>query len=164
MPLITFKLEGPRKVIQSLRTKTGRVPLAVSRKMNFLMTKLQEKMRGRLSGDVLAIRTGTLYSSVQPIKAYISNKQIVTGVIAAQGKAKYGMVHEYGGTTSYEVIPINKKALTIIYNDALTQIVAKVSNHPPAEKRPFFKPSVNEMREEISVGFEEILRSVMGEE
>src|SRR5438132_4498213 len=100
------------KAAAFLRSRAPAIIQALTVKMNSLAIRLQAKIVGeKLSGQVLAHRTGKLAGSVRVIPATAEGGVLRAGVEAGGGPAWYGRIHEYGGQGAYEIVPVNKKAL-----------------------------------------------------
>src|SRR5260370_38249780 len=88
----------------------GKLQAALLQKVSHLALKLEAKVKQKLSGDVLQVRTGNLRRSIQ-------NKveQSTTSVIGkgySSGDVKNAALHEFGGQTKAHVIEaVNGKAL-----------------------------------------------------
>ncbi len=63
------------------------------------------------------------------------------------GSASHAVVHEYGGTHSYMIYPVNKKALYFI-QDGKARFAMSV-NHPPLKERSFMRSTQQEEKEAL---------------
>jgi hypothetical protein len=169
-----FTFEGTdQKVIAALNRRSDVLMQALVGKMTFLMLKLQQKVQMKLSGEVLQNREGVLFNSVKVQPTTSNETEIIGAVTAAGGPAAFGQVFEFGGETTYKIVPINKKALSFMAGPDMLEIlhgelddkpitVASVW-HLPAAKRSFMAPSLLESVEDIKKGFQDTLGSVLGE-
>jgi hypothetical protein len=97
---------------EAIARKAAKMVPALLSEMTRLMLLLQKKIVGeKLQGQVLAHRTGKLSRSIKALKAFSDGERIVGVVEGAGGPAWYGQVHEFGGKTSYLILPKYKKAL-----------------------------------------------------
>ena len=71
---------------QRLQQAVGRTTLQLQRRV----------MQGKLSGQVLGVRTGTLRRSINPGTYTVFEPGLATGVVGTN--LSYGVVHEYGYT------------------------------------------------------------------
>ena len=98
--------------VQAQLTRYQRMVLAVKATIDRLMIKLQAKIQNDyLSGNPLHSRSGRLRGSVISHPAKVTGESVVGSVSSSGGPAWYGIVHELGGTTAYDIFPVNKKAL-----------------------------------------------------
>lgn len=133
----------------------GKGPLilnAVRIKMNSLLIQLQAKIVGeKLQGQVLQHRTGNLQRSIvlSPASgAVIVGNEVIGSVIGATPPAQYGMVHEYGGESSYDITANGAKALRWFAEGGAKRF-AKTVQHPQMPERSFMRSSLEEMRATI---------------
>jgi len=140
---------------------------ALVAKVNDANNALADRVRGKLSGEVLQVRDGKLLGSVHVIPANVDGDEIAGYVEAGGPEAPYAKVQEYGGRNSYDILPVNKKALAFpggAYNPetisfsksaALGQmVVVKKVHHPALAERSFMRAAVDEMRAEIVASLE----------
>jgi hypothetical protein len=178
---LTFNGSDAR-LLAALRARQAPLIGALTAKMAYLMLRLQQHIvNNKLSGQVLAHRSGKLAGSVRTLPVVRSGDVLETGVTAGGGPVVYAGVHEYGGTTAYEILPKTKKALAwfpqgvfnvqggIAITRGMKQVTnlrrrarsigkfqrlggivrKKVLHHPPAIKRPFMQPAMEEFRDTI---------------
>lgn len=169
-----------QELLARMAAREPRIISALSRRMTMLMLRLQEYVvREKLSGQVLHRRSGKLAGSVRALPAAIEGSQLVGRVLAGGGPAHYGKVHEFGGRTAYEILPVRKRALAFFpqgYANVeggrqITRgirsrnarrkgsaieafhraggVVVRSVQHPPLPARPFMLPSLGENREKI---------------
>lgn len=150
----TFDIIFSGTLEQLFRFDESRFMGAVERKFGQLFDKLQNKIvAGKLSGEVLNRRSGLLAASVSDPQIETEGTTITGMLTAAGGAAFYGQIHEHGGTHSYTIRPVDKKALRMILGGK-EQFRAMVQ-HPPLPQRAWFDPSVEEMKEEFIAGIRE---------
>ncbi len=140
------------------RSKPERVLLYLKRRMDVLLLQLQAKIVGeKLQGQVLQHITGKLGRSVvlDPSSgATISGLEVHGSVIGATSPAGYGVGHEYGTDTEYEIVPMSKKALMWISAGGAKHFAARVM-HPPLKERSFMRSSLMDMENRIITGLKE---------
>lgn len=95
------------RVRQALEEKNAVLLNAVTQKMTFLMTKLQQKVVGETLPRVAARRSGNLAASIQNPRAELSGTTIVGMLDYAGGTAWYGLVFEKG-RRGYAVNPLKQ--------------------------------------------------------
>ena len=130
---------------------------ALYQKVSYLALKLEAKVKQKLSGDVLNVRSGNLRSSIQN-KVEQSSHSVI-GKVYSSGDVKYAAIHEFGGTTKAHVIEaVNGKALAFVMNGK--QVFVKRVNHPGSKipERSFLRSSLADMAEEIT---QELHRTVL---
>ena len=159
----TFRIEFSGNLEQVLAFDEGRFMHAVERKMGALFDRLQEKIvAGKLSGEVLNRRSGLLAGSVTDPEITIEGTNVTGSITAAAAPAKYGIVHELGGSRAYTIQPVDKRALRMMLGGK--EGFRKMIQHPPLPQRSFFDSSVEEMKSEFLEGLREaVIEGISGE-
>ena len=174
MATIKFSFEGTdREVLNRLSSHTDELIEALTEKMTALMLKLQQKIQQKVSGQVLSSREGTLANSIQVQPTTFDGTNVIGMVTGAGGPARYGIVHEMGGTRTYRIDPRNKKALALMAAPGILDVlrgdlagkdlVLAHVWHPPAIRRPFMEPSLMESVDDIKEGLRETISAVFEE-
>lgn len=147
---ISFNTSDQR-IVAALKIKAPQIISALVRKLTILMIRLQRRIvTEKLSGQVLHHRTGKLAGSIVAHPAEVRGSTIsasVTGAGGSMAAGGYGRVHERGGTRAYEIVPVNKQALRFMLGGK--EVFAKSVTHPPLPARPFMRPAIEEMKNEI---------------
>lgn len=129
----------------------SRAPLIIERlmvKLNLLMYKLQAHIVGdKLSGQVLNARSGTLRGSISVNEATVSGETLSASVEGGGGPAFYGRFHEYGTSSPYEIVPVNKRALA--FEMGGKTVFAKRVMHPAIQERSFMRTAFEDIKPEI---------------
>lgn len=155
--MINVTIVGDRELLARLSAMPDKVRTALVRKVTTLALKLEAKVKGKLSGQVLHVRTGALRRSI--FHEVDQSTTAVTGKVASSGDVKYAAIHEFGGTTKAHIIePVKAKALAFMMGGK--QVFARRVNHPGSRipERSFLRSSMRDMREEITVGLQEAVR------
>lgn len=155
--MITLSFSGTDgTVIQRFFGKGAAIVHALATKLQALNFQLQAKIQGeKLQGQVLNQRTGKLAASVRALPVEEEAGQIRGSVQAGGGPAFYGRIQEKGGTSEYDIAPVNKQALAFMLTGK--QVFAKLVHHPPLKARPFMSTSLDEMSGEIVEGLQGVL-------
>jgi hypothetical protein len=95
------------------------------------------------AGDVLNVKSGALLGSVMEEGPNATGGEIVATVTAGGDEAPYGIIHERGGQSEYDIYPVNRQALMFELNGKT--VFAHSVHHPPLPQRPWFDPVVVEM-------------------
>lgn len=149
-------------------TKQAQIYIETKRKtlIDMLAIKMDEvnqlftdRVKGNLSGGVLQTRTGNLLSTLMQEPAQISGDDIIGAVTAGGPLAPYGIYFEEGGTSYYEIRPINARVLAFMSGGAM--MFAKMVNHPPIPKLPWFGPEVETGREQMAEGLNQVFQEVL---
>lgn len=149
-------------LLAALKNKGPRVVSVLRTKLDGLLFQLQAYVVGqKLSGQVLHRRTGILSSSVRVIPASFQGTKIVGAIEAGGSAAMYARVHEYGGTSAYEIIATKARALRFISHGKT--IYAHGIMHPPARQRAFMRPALDENKEMIKSELQDALNKVIAE-
>lgn len=108
---------------------------------------LARRVRQKLSGEVLHIRSGRLINSIYA--RMVENPKELYGEVGSQG-VPYARIHELGGRTRPHMIyPRNAMALRFMIGDRV--IFAKSVNHPGSviPQRSYLASSLEEMRDQL---------------
>jgi len=155
--MLTVRLQGDAALIKRLQVMPGSIQAALVRKVTQLTLMLEQKVKGKLTDDVLHVRTGKLHNSVFHEVEADSTK--VIGKVGAGRNVAYAAIHEFGGQTKAHVIEaMNGKAL--YFQMAGKPVFAKRVNHPGSTipERSYLRSSLAEMKEEIIDGMAEAIR------
>lgn len=108
-----------KRVVATLRAKGPQIIAGIESTLEGLMLELQATVVRKLSGQVLAHRSGKLAGSInmEPIRR--EGSWIVGRVTGAAGPAFYGKIQEKGGTREYEIKPVHKQALAFFPQNSL---------------------------------------------
>lgn len=158
---ITGTLVGTEAVKANMAALPNRLRARLENTVRDLGLKLQAKVKGKLSDDVLHVRTGRLRRSINlrtGIVAGGSGLATVTAVYARVGTAvSYGRVHELGWSGLQNVAPYARRVGRVKGKgkgaDRVTrQGVAFVRAHTRKvnlPERSFLRSSLDEMRPEV---------------
>ncbi|MBN8905850.1 MAG: phage virion morphogenesis protein [Rhodospirillales bacterium] len=113
-----------------------------------LVLQLEARVKRKLSGQVLKVRTGNLRDSIS--HDVTSTDDSVVGRVYSSKNVKYGAIHEFGGKTSPHVI-VPKNAQALAFQSGGKTVFASRVNHPGSNipARPFMRPSLAEMKDKI---------------
>lgn len=112
-----------------------------------LTQKLAERVRAKLSGEVLHVRSGALLASIH--SEMVEGTNDIYGTVYSQG-VPYAAIHEYGGVTSPHVIAA-KYAQALRFEIGGEVFFRKSVNHPGSKipERSYLRSSLAEMQDEI---------------
>jgi hypothetical protein len=135
--------------LENLATKPGLLVKVVTAKVQRFVLLLQQKIkREKLQGQVLQHRTGKLDRSIIALPVEVDGA-VVTGEVQGAGPpAQYGQIQEAGGSRSYTIVPVNKKALMFIGTGGAKAFAKKVE-HPALKQRSFMSSSLDGMQAQI---------------
>jgi phage gpG-like protein len=150
---MSFTVEIDDSRVQArLKAMPAKLLNALSRKTTVLRLQLEAKVKGKLSGDVLNVRSGALRRSIFSDQSETPTS--VEGRVASSADVKYGRIHEFGGkTAAHDILP--KKAQALAFAMGGKTVFAKVVHHPGSHipERSFMRSSLKEMREQIVDGY-----------
>ena len=136
------------RLVARLGAMPDKLRRALSNKTTRLRLELEARVKQKLSGEVLNVRTGALRRSIFSDQTETANE--ISARVVQSADVPYGRIHEYGGTTPpHDIYPTKAKALAFVMNGRLT--FAKVVHHPGSviPERSFMRSSLAEMRDEI---------------
>lgn len=139
------------ELVDRATLKLKAIPEDIRRRLRVAIVRdgkeLAARVRGKLSGPVLKVRSGRLLAS---IKAQMrESSTTIYGRVFSEG-VPYAAIHEYGGRTAPHVIyPRNARALHFFVGGS--EVFAAKVNHPGSKmpKRSYLRSSLAEMREKI---------------
>jgi phage gpG-like protein len=149
--LLNISVSGEKELIGRLDGLPKRVHDALVRKVTALSLMLEAKVKGKLSDDVLHVRTGALRRSI--FSTVKDQGSAVYGEVASSGDLKYAAIQEFGGkTAAHDIIPTKAQALAFMMEGK--QIYAKIVHHPGSviPERSYLRSSLKDMRAEIIAG------------
>ena len=160
MIAIDIDIKGVEAVEASLRDLPKTVMQAVYAKVYGLTLVLEGKVKTKLSGSVLNVRTGNLRRSIQNEMERSDNS--VTGKVYSAGDVKYAAIHEFGGTTAPHVIEA-RNAKSLAFVTAGKTVFARKVNHPGSviPERSFMRSSLREMSPEIQADIEQSVEKAL---
>lgn len=158
--MINLALVGERELVLKLHGMPAVVQAVVQAKVMALTLKLEARVKEKLSGQVLNVRSGALRRSIASKVEAIATA--IIGKVFSSGDVKYARIHEMGGKTKAHVIePKNKKALAFGTFVSMSQwglfasnVIVRKVNHPGSviPKRSYLGSSLKDMATEITTG------------
>lgn len=97
--MFTVRVTGDDVVIAKLSAMPNAVHQSLLRKVTVLAFKLLALVKGKLSGEVLNVRSGLLRDSA--FQEVIDGGSSVVGRVAEPGLVPYAAIHEFGGTINH---------------------------------------------------------------
>ena len=105
-----FQLRGDSTVIEFLQSYPARVQDVILRKWQEAATRISDRIKQKLSGEVLHPKTGRLRASI--VARVYAGKSHVTLSTGSRGDVPYAALHEYGGTVLIPpIVPIKASVL-----------------------------------------------------
>jgi len=144
-------MEVTVELIDHASVKLGRLTEESRKRLRVAIVKdgqeLARRVRAKLSGPVLKVRSGRLLAS---IKAEMRESQdTIYGRVWSEG-VPYARIHEYGGQTSpHLIVPRNAKALHFMVGGQ--SVFAMWVNHPGSKipQRSYLRSSLAEMKQQL---------------
>ena len=146
---IEVRILGTKAVLEGMRRRTRRVQGAVMEAMQRIVIGLESHIvKDKLSGQVLHRRSGVLSGAVHSVVGTGAGGEII-GKVMVGNQARYGWVHEYGGTFT---IPAHTRRITHFFGykfpkgqqaRELAQVRAHTATYP---ERSFMRSSLADFR------------------
>jgi hypothetical protein len=156
--MLRLTLQGGERLIERLRSAPATLLSVLSTKLTALMFQLQSRIvLDKLSGQVLAHRTGTLAGSVRAQPTTTTGTTLHGGITAGGGPAFYAGIHEFGVDHPWTITATRARALHFI--SAGREIFVKSVTHPALPQRAFMAPALAESEESIRAGLQNALDS-----
>jgi hypothetical protein len=153
------KLDGWREELQA---KASRLHEVLFQKVSALTLQLETKVKMKLSGDVLEVRSGILRGSVN--SETVSDAAVIRGTVSSSGgPAAYGRAHELGVPHAWEIVATKHKALRfqLGVKENARAIFAKHITHPALPERSFMRSTLAESEDEIRRALAESVAQVL---
>lgn len=139
-----FQMRGDRSVIEFLQSYSGRVQDIILRKWQSLATSLSDRVKEKLSGEVLNARTGRLRASI--VSRIYEGKGHVTLSIGSRGDVPYASLHEYGGSVMIPAIYPNKSNVLRFYVGGVKRFARHTAAHVVhLPERSYIRSTMDEM-------------------
>lgn len=158
--MINLAVIGDRELVLKLHGMPAVVQAVVQAKVMALTLKLEARVKEKLSGQVLNVRSGALRRSIASKVEAIATA--IIGKVFSSGDVKYARIHELGGKTKAHVIEAKKgKALAFGAYVGMgqwglfsTMVIRKKVNHPGSviPKRSYLLSSLKEQATDIVQG------------
>jgi len=149
--LLNIGVTGERELVARLGAMPQKLHDALLRKVTVLALKLEAKVKGKLSGEVLNVKTGALRRSI--FSEVDDNVTSIIGKVASSGDVKYAAIHEFGGkTAAHDIIPSKAQALAFMMEGKMK--FASVVHHPGSvmPERSYLRSSLADMKQDIIDG------------
>jgi phage gpG-like protein len=145
--MITVELDD-RVAIERLTAMPDRVRQELNKRVHALAVQLSDRVRRKLSGEVLNVVSGALRASID--MDVQSETTSVTATVFSSGDVKYAAIHEYGGVIpAHEILP--NKAQALMFEIGGETVFAKRVQMPDVTmpERSYLRSSLAEMRDQI---------------
>jgi phage gpG-like protein len=162
--MITATVVGGTELIARLQAMPGGVRDGLARALKRLQLDfIREVVSGKLSGQVLRRRTGSLASSINPGGGVTRFEETDTSLTAFIGtNIKYAHVHEYGfqGTVT---VRAHLRRITQVFGRPVTatQNVGSYTRRMNLPERSFLRSTLREMEPRIRSEMEQAVRAVL---
>lgn len=155
--MFTVSLEGDRELVARLGSMPERVRAALLKKTYALAVQLADRVRRKLSGEVLNVRTGNLRASI--FEDVQSDAASVIGRVYSSGDVKYAAAHEFGATIRIpEIVPVKAKALHFIIGGKDIFAMRARAHDVVLPERSFLRSSLVDMKAQIIAGLQEAVQ------
>ena len=138
----------PRAIRDALETKAGALALM-----------LEAKIKGKLSGDVLNVRTGALRRSI--FSDIIADEDGIHAYAASSADVPYAAIHEFG-YVGIEHVRAHIRRITSAAGKEVTQNVKAFDREMNMPERSFLRTSLAEMEDIIVQGLQDAVRNAVG--
>ena len=161
--MLTIEVQGDTALVARLAAMPNSVHAALLRKVSTLDLELEAKVKGKLSGEVLNVRSGALRRSI--FGTVEDGTTSVVGKVQSSGDVKYAGIHEFGGVIKHPggtpYIITKDMAMGALFISKET--AAHFKTPPPVTKphdipmpeRSYLRSSLADMKDEIISGLNE---------
>jgi phage gpG-like protein len=153
--MINFTIDD-RALRRKLEGLPGRARIMIERAVSSVTLKLEARVKERLSGETLQVRSGNLRRSIHSVVE--SDSTSITGEVVSSGVA-YARIQELGGKVHIpEIVPTKAQALHFMGADGKEVFTKHVRAHDvtiPA--RSYMRSSLEEQKQAIK---DELTRAI----
>src|SRR5271154_6932377 len=122
--MITVEITGAAEIAQAFNRLPAKVESSLVRQMGELEAELIDRVRQKLSGEVLEPRSGALRDSIR------GDNSVGLVVVVGSFGIPYAAIQEFGGTTSpHDIFPSTARVLAFVTGDG-QEAFATVVHHP----------------------------------
>lgn len=139
------------ELVDHATVKLGRLPEDVRKQLRPVLVRdgkeLAARVRGKLSGPVLKVKSGRLLNSIR--SEMVENANVLYVRVYSRG-VPYAAIHEYGGQTRpHMIFPKNARALHFMVANG--EVFAAKVSHPGSRipSRSYLRSSLQEMRDRL---------------
>lgn len=139
----------------------GAVQGALVQEADALRNILESRIQQKLSGGVLATRSGALAASIQ---SSVEDDGSAVAIVGSSTGVPYAAIQEFGGKTgAHDIVAVKAKALA--FTAAGGQSFANRVHHPGSNipARSYIGSSFAEMSAEIVAGFKQAVLEALGQ-
>lgn len=155
--MISAEVRGSKELATKFDGMTAAVHASLLKKIYSLTIQLATRVRRKLTGEVLQVRSGNLRASIhEDVK---DTPTEIIGRVFSSGDVKYAGIHEYGGVVpAHVVVPNKARALAFVVGGK--QVFAMRANIPDVKmpERSYMRSSLVEMKSDIIAGLTEAAR------
>lgn len=163
--MITVTAVGMQKLVARVSAMPNNVHKALLKKITFLSLKMERRIKQKLSGEVLNVRTGDLRRSIH--HEIEDGPTAIYGIVFSTGgrskQPPYAEIHEKGGTIQHPggtpYLNFHGKTYFVSKQSAIASRLPVTKAHAiriPA--RPYMSSTFGEMKQEIVSGLQEAAR------
>ena len=159
--MITAKITKGEDLGKKFRDTIPNIQSGVQKEIMRLALKVTGKVMGKLSGDVLRVRTGRLRRSIHPewdFRQGYSGATVGTNV-------EYAAIHEYGFSGSVQVKSFQRE-MTKAFGKPISPTQVTVRAHTRninMPERSFLRSTLREMNSEIVEGLQKAIAKELKE-
>lgn len=150
------------QVLARFDVMSDRVHDALVAKVGALTLQLEAKVKAKLSGDVLQVRTGALRRSI--FSKVDDQGDAVYGIAASSGDVKYAAFFEFGFTGT-EAVRAHIRHISEAFGKPLKEEIAvQVRAHDRKVDMPahsFLRSSLAEMKDQIAAGLKQAVQGAV---
>ena len=134
---------------------------AILNRAEELRAALEARIREKLGGELLSVRSGALLSSI--ISSVTEDESSVAISVSSTG-ITYAAIQEFGGkTAAHEIVAVKGKALA--FTAAGAEVFAKSVHHPGSiiPARSYLGSALNEMDDEMKLSLKQAVLEALGQ-
>ncbi|MGD0190201.1 MAG: hypothetical protein ABSD74_05635 [Rhizomicrobium sp.] len=132
-------------MVRSFDRRSGAVKATVTRAVRANAQGLLSRIDGKLSGQVLNLRSGALRQSIVDAE-FAAGDAVIGNAVASDGSAQYARIQEYGGRVNIpRVFPETAKVLAFEYQGRLVFAKHAAAHVADIPERSFMRASLTEI-------------------
>lgn len=158
---INYQVRGDDEMVRTLRDQPDAVQRMITDKFRDLALRMSDRVKQKLSGELLRVKTGRLRGSMVTRVYESANK--VTLSMASRGDVPYAEIYEKGGRIGAHIIRARSREVLAFLGQRKQQFARQV-RHPGVnvQARAYMQSTFEEMRPDLRGAVDAAIRESQG--
>jgi phage gpG-like protein len=152
---VLFRITGDQEAAEYLRGLPDHIAFAVMDKLQNQAAQISARIKQKLSGEVLRVKTGRLRASAFA-QVYFA-KRMITMTVGSRGGVSYAALHEFGGVGLRipAMVPTKARALSFVVGGARIFAMRTRAHSAIVPERSYIRSTLDEMTPDIVAAVQE---------